>query len=213
MTNIDDGVEYDFSSGILGSGMAFDLGVAAKRGDRLTFGIALRNLFGGIRWKKKTYEARYTMTADSFNPVSVEQDTTDGDAIYSHSDSSYSIGSYKTKLPVCLSIGAAYRYEPSRRLLKLFAKDLTCAVDLEKGFSDGLGISRKTRLSFGLEQGFLWGILPLRYGIAMGGDDGFLSSLGLGLNFPGIKWDVGFMNYGFKNTKGLRVSTRFWFGI
>jgi len=34
MTNIDDGVEYDFSSGILGSGMAFDLGVAANRGDR-----------------------------------------------------------------------------------------------------------------------------------------------------------------------------------
>ena len=72
MTNVDDEVEYDFSSGIPGSGVAFDLGVAAKRGDRLTFGIALRNLFGGIRWKKKTYEARYTMTTDSFNSVSVE---------------------------------------------------------------------------------------------------------------------------------------------
>ena len=212
MTNTDNGIEFDFSPGVLGNGIAFDIGLACSRGDRLTLGIALRNLFGGIKWNKDTYEARYTISADSLNVVAVAQDTTGGEAIYSHSDSSYSIGAYTTNIPTNLSIGAAYHYEPSNPLFRFFARDLIGAVDLEKGFSDGLGISRKFRLSFGLEQGFLWGRLPLRYGISFGGGDEVVTSFGLGINLPGIKWDLGFMNYGFTESKGTRIATRFWFG-
>jgi len=214
MTNTDDEIEFDFNPGILGKGLAFDLGLAASRGDRLSFGIALRNLIGGITWSEDTYEARYTGVADSLNIVSAAQDTTDGDQYYSHSDTSYAIGSYKTDLPTTLSIGAAYQLElPPNIFFKFFAKNITAAVDIKKGFSDTFYSSKKMRLSFGLEQGFLWGRLPLRYGLSFGGGDNTLVSCGLGFNLPGFKWDLGFMNYGgFTNTKGFRISSRFWFG-
>jgi len=214
MTNTDDEIEFDFTPGVLGKGLAFDLGLAASRGDRLSFGIAIRNLIGGITWNKDTYEAKYTGVADSLNIVAAAQDTTDGDQFYSHSDTSYAIGSYKTDLPTTLSIGAAYQLElPPNIIFKIFAKNITAAVDIEKGFSDTFYSSKKMRLSFGLEQGFLWGRLPLRYGLSFGGGDNTVVSCGLGFNLPGFKWDLGFMNYGgFTDTKGLRMSTRFWFG-
>ncbi len=194
----DDKEETKFHPGKIGSGFALDLGIAATVKKDLTVSLSLMNLGGKITWNKYPREFRFSFFADSLNVVRVAQDTTRGDSLYTTVDSSYVIGSFKTKYPSYLNLGIAYRLNPENIGIKIpwLVNDLVLAFNWRQGFSEGMGISRNPQFAFGLENGLLWGRLPLRFGLALGGRDGVVGTWGLGLNLGAVTWDMAFENRG-----------------
>jgi len=99
----------DFHTGKIGGGLALDLGAAAVLDSTLTVSVGLMNVIGGITWDTQCERAVFSFQADSLNVVSVAEDTTDGDSLYVSSDTSYSIGSFRSNVPAVLNVGVAYR--------------------------------------------------------------------------------------------------------
>ncbi len=190
--------ETMFHPGKIGSGFALDLGIAGTVKKDLTVSLSLMNLGGEITWDKYPREFRFSFSADSLNVVKVAQDTTGGDSLYTTVDSSYAIGSFKTNYPTYLNLGIAYRLSPEDIGIEIpwLIKDLVLAFNWRQGFSEGMGISKKAQFAFGLENGLLWGHLPLRFGLALGGRDGVVGTWGLGLELGAFIWDLAFENRG-----------------
>lgn len=199
-----------YSPGLSGSGLAVDLGVGATAGENLTVSLGVMNVLGSITWNKDTYKGVLTFSADSLNVVEVAQDTTDGDSLYTSTDTSYAIGSFSTNYPAYLDLGVAYKLSPGVTWL---ADEILLTADWRQGFGSGMGVSTTPRLAFGVEDGFLWGFLPLRFGLAFGGGEGTITTYGFGLDLGYVTWDLALKNFGgFSSTRGISVATRFKFG-
>ena len=194
----DGGQEIKFRPGKIGSGFSLDVGVAATVKKNFTVGLSLMNLGGEINWEKYTREFRFSFSADSLNMVKVAQDTTGGDSLYTTADSSYAIDPFKSRYPTYLNLGVAYRLNPEKigENIRWLADELVLAFDWRQGFSDGMGISRKARFAFGLETGLLWGYLPFRLGLALGGQYGVVGTYGIGLKLGAFTCDLAFENRG-----------------
>ena len=190
--------ETKFHPGKIGSGSALDLGIAATVKKDLTVSLGLMNLGGKITWDKYPREFMFSFSADSLNIVKMAQDTTGGDSLYTSIDSSYAISSFETNYPTYLNLGIAYHLTPEDIGIKIpwLVKNLVLAFNWRQGFSEGIGISKKAQFAFGLESGLLWGHLPLRYGLALGGRDGVVGTWGLGLKLGAFIWDLAFENRG-----------------
>lgn len=102
---------------------------------------------------------------------------TDIDSVYRDSDETVGIEPFTTKLPSELRIGLAR-----------MGKRLTLAIDYQQGLQKGVGVSTSPRAAFGSELRLI-GFLPLRGGIATGGDHGLSGSAGYGLDFAVFSWD------------------------
>ncbi|RKY70081.1 MAG: hypothetical protein DRP97_04340 [Candidatus Latescibacterota bacterium] len=208
----------DFHAGKIGGGFALDLGAAAVLNNNLTVSVGLLNLIGGVTWDTDCERAVFSFQADSLNVVAVAEDTTDGDALYASSDTSYSIGSFESNLPAVLNVGAACRLNIEENgLLGLhpspwLVKDVVVAMDWRQGLSNGLGVSTTPRIALGIENKTLRGIIPLRYGVALGGSKDIVQTVGCGLVLGSFRWDTAWENRGhwpFVSSKGFSWATRF----
>jgi hypothetical protein len=155
-----------------GSGYAVDLGAALRLDDSYTAGVRVSNFLSSISWSNNTEEHGYlfefdTMTVDNM-----------GDDFVVSDDYSIDIDNFSTSLPSSMNVGFA---KTSGQFL--------WAVDWQQGFRRGAGASTKPRLSVGGEY-WLISQLPLRAGVATGGNRYTGFSMGTGFYSAGFHLDL-----------------------
>ena len=107
------------------------------------------------------------------------------DSLLVDEDSTYAINPFKTRLPLVMDMGIAYR----------MFKKLMVTAEYEYGFSDAMGGVPGSRFAAGAE---FTGVplIPLRTGFSLGGQRGFSVAVGTGLNLKILYVDLGLINHG-----------------
>jgi hypothetical protein len=154
-----------------GSGLGFDLGVAAAMNKVWRFSLSVTDI-GSIKWD--TYAAKYSATGNF-----TVTDLTDKSQIDTLRDKIIGkgeyIGSFSTSLPTALRAGASYLF------VDVIPGSMLLAFDYNQGLNDSPGNSKTPRFSLGSEwTPFGW--LNVRTGFSVGGLDGFGWALGIGLD-------------------------------
>jgi len=172
------GVEVSSDNLFVGKGFGMDLGTAGIINQKFRFSLVFKNLFASINWNSGTTEYFYTVPKDSFQL----------DAHIEHfhpqtMDTSYSIGSFRTSLPVLMHMGVAYQLK----------ENLLLSLDLEQAFANRMGYSDQARMAVGTEYRPL-GFLPLRAGLSFGGKwGGYSVGLGFGLHSYVVEFDFAYL--------------------
>ncbi len=161
-----------------GNGIAADFGAAGRVGDRLRWGAILGNV-GVMSWSRRDVTT-YTLKVEPFSVVDASGSVTDFGAVTRDAlkESRTQEGPSEIVLPPYLRLAAAFKpWDP-----------FTLSGELQLGYGDGFGVSRTPELRVGSELRLLdW--LPVRGGIALGGDRGLTFATGLGLDMPLFRLD------------------------
>jgi hypothetical protein len=162
-----------------GTGMGFDLGVAATMDQVWRFSLSITDI-GSINWDKNTAHysgsGNFTLT-----------DLTDKSQFDSLKDKMVGKGEYisgfNTSLPTALRAGVSYN------LVNMVPGTMLVAFDYNQGFNDSPGNSKSPRFSVGAEW-IPFGWLNLRTGFSVGGLDGFGWAFGLGFDTGGFEFNL-----------------------
>jgi hypothetical protein len=155
----------DPEDGLTGGGFGIDLAASAVYDDDWNFSILLENLFGSITWDEGTEIYQF----QNYDSVFIHND--DGVDRFFETDTTRKTGSFKTTLPVNLTIGAHYQMD----------KKLTLTAQWKQGLSRDFGNVFTPQVGVGAEfRPIPW--LPLRSGLTVGGRDAFLFALGTGVD-------------------------------
>ncbi len=157
-----------------GIGYGLDFGLAFSYNRNWSFGLSFSNLAGEIKWNRKTEEKGYVLKVDSLMAEDFDLDSLVVDESYTQA-----IGTFTTRVPTVMRLGAAYC---GKRSLFTF--------DLKQGFKQSMGVHRKLRASLGAEYR-VSGLLAVRAGLAVGGNEGVTVANGMGLRLAGYHLDVG----------------------
>jgi len=164
--------------GPVGTGWAFDLGATAEVTDFLTAGISLTDL-GWVTWRN---DLEMTRTDSAFvvtDPLSESQRDAVEDAVKGRTLPGEE---FRTALGTKLRVGVAVDMDRVPLFLNAIPGDLTLAADYNQGFSNVPGSTTRGRFSLGMEYR-PWAFLPIRAGVAFGGEDRSNVALGLGFRF------------------------------
>jgi hypothetical protein len=166
-----------------GNGFSLDFGATTKYRSAWTFSWAFSNLFGSIRWNQNT-EKYVLLETDS---VLIDNLLEGKDSETSVSvDSTYNRSNFSTRLPVKMRMGAAYQ----------LLDELVLTMDWHQGFDHHFGNTTTPKVGVGAEY-FAMDWLPLRMGMSVGGNRGFLFGLGFGLHISAFQFDYSYaMNNG-----------------
>jgi hypothetical protein len=189
-TGIDGDGDFSVTSAQGGKGFALDLGMAMKYKSNWTFGLSFFNLLNQIKWDKKTEERGYQFHIDSLLAENFDMDSLVTELSYTQK-----IDPFVTKTPILMRLGVAHQ---TNRFL--------WALDLEQGWGNGMGVSKKIKASLGAEYRILnW--LDILGGISIGGKEGITIANGLGLNLRKYHLDIGMADHkGLWPTKSKGVS-------
>lgn len=179
-------------AGIGGLGFALDLGAAAQINERLSTGLAFNNLFGYINWNLgPTKVIQYSVDLEV---PSAEIEQADSLLEESLQDTSYSGGAFITNYPAYLLLGGEYQIFDNLKVMATY----------RQAFSRDFATDVVPMLSIATEYRPL-GWLPLRFGLAFGGNERFKWSCGSGFNFSHWRLDWGFAQIGgfFNHGKGI----------
>ncbi|KPL02293.1 MAG: hypothetical protein AMJ73_08920 [candidate division Zixibacteria bacterium SM1_73] len=177
-TGINGDGDFILKSAQGGKGYALDLGFAMKYKDDWTFGISFFNLLNQIRWNKGTKERGYQFSLDSLLAENFDMDSLVTELSYTKD-----IDPFATKTPILMRLGLARQ-----------GKRLLWTLDLERGFGERMGLSKKLKASLGAEYRVLsW--LDILGGISVGGKDGITLANGIGFNLGTYRLDIGLANH------------------
>ncbi|RMG27115.1 MAG: hypothetical protein D6732_20520, partial [Methanobacteriota archaeon] len=184
-----------------GSGFGLDLGILLHKEKKLSVSMALLNALGSIRWTNQTELLQLKVHSEDLSLNSGNF----SDSLIVTEDTSFTIGSFNSRLPLVFDAGVAYRP----------LKSLLLTAEVEKEFSEPIGDPVGFRTALGMEISWL-SFLPLRSGISLGGRDGLSIGFGFGLNLHYWFVDVGVVSHGGfmgNSTRGmtLAVTSRFRF--
>jgi hypothetical protein len=183
-----------------GSGLAADIGAAARLNQNWTISAGVSNLYNFINWNKETKRFTYVFTADSLTLQQIEE--TDIDSVFIDSEETTDIEPFSSRLPAELRLGIA-------RTTKRF----TLAVDFIQGLRKAPGVSTDPKIAVGTELRLIH-FLPLRGGVSIGGKRGFTSSAGFAFDFSIFSWDFAISNSGgMFSGKGLGVAFAWMFRL
>lgn len=154
-----------------GSGYAIDIGAALELNHDYMVGLSIRNFLSNISWSGNVEEHGYMF---SFDTMTVDNM---GDDYVVSENYTNDIAGFSTKLPATMTVGIAN-----------VSGQLLWAVDWQQGFQTGNGASTKPRLAAGLEWNKV-SALPLRAGLAVGGNRGTAFSFGSGLRLGAFRVD------------------------
>ncbi len=175
-----------------GSGYAADAGMYARVSDGWSLSLHCNNLVGDINWDKDNQMSVYQFNSDSLSILGGEE------ADISDQDTTYSTEDFSTGLPRSINLAAAYRAN-SRLVL---------TASWRQGLDDNLGNTVIPRFALGAEYAPLY-YLPLRMGIALGGNDTFATGLGMGIRLGCWRMDLGYLNHSFdwfRNARGVDLA-------
>jgi hypothetical protein len=174
---------YDFNpiGTPAGTGWGLDLGVATAINRSVVVGLSLTDI-GFIEWTENTYGSSGNASFEIDDIFSKEQQDS---LINAYTGKDEEIDAFRTGLPAALRAGATWQYMPNL----LFAADYT------QGFNNLPGNSTVPRFAVGME----WrpvSFLPLRTGLAVGGNDRFTWAFGFGVNVVVFDFEVATENIG-----------------
>jgi hypothetical protein len=174
-----------------GSGIGVDVGLSAELTDFLTAAISVTDI-GSLRWDANVKEMVGGGRMHLDDPTnSAQRDSLEGAVTGStRSGNAFTVG-----LPTTLRMGVQVELEHLPWVKKFLFGEMTAALEYRQGFSDFPGAGRVGRLSMGLEYRPLR-FIPIRTGVAFGGEDHFNFALGFGLKFWVVELDVASDNIG-----------------
>jgi hypothetical protein len=185
--------ESELSGGQAGKGFRANIGFYSQINENISAGLTLNNLFGGIKWRKNCEEHLVSVYGDSLFLYSEEG----FDSLVTDTDTTYSISSFKQRIPFEFHLGGSYKL-----------KNYDFYLDYVQGFDNSAFTSAKPKISLGAEY-YPLGWLPLRAGIGFGGGRPSHFSFGYGLEFKNFEFNFGLRNYGSPlpgYTKGMAFS-------
>lgn len=165
-----------------GNGFALDVGMAAQVTDSWTMSMSLLNAFNYINWSKDPKQFVYTFSVDSLALESSDDATID--SLFTDGKENVGIEPFSASQPAQLRLGVAHT---GRRLV--------LALDVAQGLRDGAGVSTTPRVAVGSEFRVI-DLLPLRGGIAIGGQSGFTVSTGFGFELSVFSWNFALASMG-----------------
>gem|GEM_PF-1369506 len=163
-----------------GDGVGLDLGAAAIAGEKLVLGLTLSNLVGSINFG----EVEEQTGGIALNESGIDVDYLNDlggyiDSIAVTSDTTYiSAEIIKYMMPKALLLSANYRILPW----------IIVEADYHQGLNKTAGGTTTPRLALGTEISYMK-FLPLRFGLAAGGLQGFTIAAGLGLKIGSFQLD------------------------
>ena len=162
-----------------GSGVGFDLGVAASMEKAWRFSLSITDI-GSIKWDNNTaqYSASGNFSVTDLTDKS-QLDTIKNKMI----GKGEFISGFSTSLPTALRAGVSYN------LNSVIPGSLLLAFDYNQGLNDFPGNSKNPRFSLGAEWTLL-GWFNLRTGFSVGGMDGFGWALGIGLDAGLVEFNI-----------------------
>lgn len=175
-----------------GRGYGLDLGTALSIEDgKWIVSASLLNVLGGIKWTKGNRQFSYIATLDSINLGKLNSDS-----IHT-SDTDTTFRNFYTYLPTKLYIGISYKLD------EIFS----FGFEYEQSLRKRLGEIFTPRFGFSTEIRYLE-VLPVRFGMSIGGNYGFVLGTGIGLDLRAFTLDLSVANYrGFfgNGSKGLSL--------
>ncbi len=169
---------YD-DKGDTGHGVGLDIGAAAVVNEKLSVGLAIHNVFGSIGFKG----CEEAVGSYSFHEPGLDQDEFDNMESYfdsSTTDNFISNRKVTYTLPKSFVLSGTYQVNPR----------IIVEADYHQGLNNTAGGSTKPRLAAGTELRYLrW--LPTRFGMGLGGIQGFTLAFGFGFDFGAYKMDIG----------------------
>jgi len=159
----------------VGKGTGFDIGVAGELNNKVHIAASVTDI-GSITWDKNVIQSTGGHSID-VQGVFGEMEDTLKNAV---KGSSHPVGSFKTSLPTALRLGVMIESN-KYNFLKFVPGHLLLAFDYLQGFNESLGNTTKPRFSLGAEYRIIK-YVPIRTGIAFGGDDKVRWAFGLGFN-------------------------------
>jgi len=159
-----------------GKGVGFDLGLSGGYGNKIDFALSIANIGASINWSRHTQQVQIEH-ADSLRVFGNDNDPFREISI----DTSYDINSFSTNLPSVLRLGGVYHLKPNWKV----------SAEYDQGLNKAFGNSTTPRFGVATEY-YLTSWLPLRGGMAVGGNDGFELGLGFGLHAPFIHFDYSY---------------------
>lgn len=190
-----------------GSGSAFDIGLSADIGTGLRVSASVVNI-GSITWDQNVVETEGSGSINIVNPFSIEGT----DSLERTLRGTNRPGeAFSTDLPTQLRVGVAMRSDQVA-FLEWLPGRMLLAADYTQGFNESLGNTTTPRLSLGMEYRLI-PLLPLRTGIAIGGDDSFRWAAGFGLDFHVLQFDFATENFGMLFSPSNFQMAQFSFGM
>lgn len=154
-----------------GYGFGIDFGSTYET-SKYRFGLALLNLTPGIIWHKNLKTNVLSLSLDSFRVYRAIK-TNSIDSVYQRSDTSFTIQSFRSQIPIYLTLGAGWKLDEFGSILSvIYAQNL-----LQNEFSTFIA-------KFNID--LKWNLLQLLIvnpSISLGGSEGIAFALGLGKNF------------------------------
>ena len=164
--------------GPVGTGWAIDMGATADVTSYLTAGIALTDL-GWITWSDDLEMTRTDSAFAVTDPMNEDQRKGVENALRGKTVPGED---FRTALGTKLRVGVAIDMDRVPWFFDAIPGDLTLAADYNQGFSNVPGSTTRGRFSIGMEYR-PWAFLPIRAGVAFGGEDRSNVALGLGFRF------------------------------
>lgn len=164
--------ESDDGKAGTGRGQGFDIGFASGYGQKLDFSLSFSNIASSIKWSNGERIVAYASDSLSFE----EMQDDDRESTETELDTTYDIRSFRTPLPAFMRIGAVYKLTQQWKV----------SADYHQGLNKAFGNALTPRVGVGTEY-YATKWLPLRAGIALGGNDGSQVGLGFGLHLYFVK--------------------------
>lgn len=220
---------YQNRQAIGGDGFALDFGFTSDRMDKWQFGAAVNNIVGKIYWGRSNYINRNIGLLEQLYPIrstlgipvesgvytsgTLNQFAIDSlnvrrffnlppDSIFQKSSETLPdsmIGQFSSNYPAILRIGAAYFVDP----------EVTLFMDLSTGFADYYFARKQWRFSVATEVTH-FKFLPIRTGMAWGGEFSPEMSFGFGFSTSWADISLGLRMYG---GYSLTTATGFQFAM
>ena len=190
-----------------GSGVGLSAGIALA-GPHMSLGLSLNSL-GFIRWdhvKKVVYTVKDTSVSLARLLTDTIVTTKPG-----KSDSLKEAPAFFQSLPTSISLATGYTFLFHKRPknFRAFFQYTTIAFQYDQNCAPWPTHNYIPRIGLGVEDGAIFGFVPIRCGFFAGGGEYYGSSLGLGLNTRFVKIYLGYTAYGalyFYSRRGMALS-------
>ncbi len=167
-----------------GRGFSFDLGLSDEISANWQAYLNIENIGAQVRWTKQPKRIHANFILEDTNIDEIFQSENDWEEVIVHSDSSYRIAPFTSRIPLRLTLGGYYHK----------GKFAACA-EYGLGMRQSAITSTRGRLAVNGEYS-PWPLLPLRLGLALGGKPGCLFSYGFGIRSRNFNYDVALQQIG-----------------
>ncbi|MEO8211363.1 MAG: DUF5723 family protein, partial [bacterium] len=194
-SGLTDDNSFKYSTGKVGFGLGFDVGVNARiknfsKNGQLNLGLSIIDI-GYVNWSENTFKYFYNGNYVITNITEKSQIDSLKDQI---KGTKTPTADFTTGLPTTLRFGISYRlFSGKNKKDSLNLETVNLTMDYVQGFNNNLGGTTKPIIGIGAEYN-VTKVLSSRAGFAFGGREKFVMSIGLGIDTGPVIIDIGTYN-------------------